>query len=285
MTLQPPLVEGHGGLPKIAVAAADGARFEAYTHGAQVTSWCPAGDGDERLFVSEAAHFAAGEPIRGGVPVCFPQFADQGPLPMHGFARVMAWSVVSAGQRADGAAHALFRLADDASTHALWPHAFACEVEVTALGGSLTIELRVTNAGPGAFDFTTALHTYLRVHNVQDVRIAGFCGAHYRDKVLRQNDVIERAPGLVIDRPIDRVYRVVPQVVELREGGATLQVRARGTTDTVVWNPGPPTAATPADLAPDSYPSFVCIEAAVASAPITLAAGQTFRAAQILTLI
>ena len=31
----PPLVEGHGGLPKVVVAAADGARFEAYLHGAQ----------------------------------------------------------------------------------------------------------------------------------------------------------------------------------------------------------------------------------------------------------
>ena len=85
---------------------------------------------------------------------------------------------------------------------------------------------------------------------MHDVRIAGFRGAHYRDKVLRENDLVERAPSLVIDRPIDRVYRVVPQVVELREGIETLQVRASGTTDTVVWNPGPPTATTPADLAP-----------------------------------
>jgi len=280
----PPLVEGHGGLPKIVVAGVDGASFEAYLHGAQITSWCPANGGGERLFMSEAAHFAPGESIRGGVPVCFPQFADQGPLPMHGFVRVMPWSVVSAGQR-DGAAHALFRLTDDASTRALWPHAFACELEVTALARSLTIELRIGNTGADAFDFTMALHTYLRVQNVRDVRITGFSGAHYRDKVLRQNDVTEQAPDLAIDRPIDRVYRVVPQVVELHDGGQTLQVRASGTTDTVVWNPGPPTAATPADLAPNSYSSFVCIEAAVASAPQTVAGGQTLRLAQMLTLI
>src|SRR5678816_82938 len=77
-------IEGEQGLPMVAVTATDGARFEAYLHGAHVTSWRTAGDGDERLFVSSEAHFEDGAAIRGGIPVCFPQFADQGPLPMHG---------------------------------------------------------------------------------------------------------------------------------------------------------------------------------------------------------
>ena len=68
----------------VVVTAADGARFEAYLHGAHVTSWCAAGDGSDRLFLSSAARFEDGLAIRGGIPVCFPQFADQGPLPMHG---------------------------------------------------------------------------------------------------------------------------------------------------------------------------------------------------------
>ena len=35
-------------------------------------------DGEERLFVSSASLFEAGAAIRGGIPICFPQFAARG---------------------------------------------------------------------------------------------------------------------------------------------------------------------------------------------------------------
>ena len=276
-------VTGNGALPKIALDSADGARFEAYLHGAQVTSWYPARDSDDRLFLSECAHFAADAAIRGGVPVSFPQFADQGPLPMHGFARAMPWTMVDAGRDASGAAHALFRLTDDTQTRALWPHAFACELEVTAQARRLRLALRIANTGRDPFDFTMALHTYLRVQDVRAVAIDGLEGAHYRDKVLRHNDVTETAASLAIDRPVDRVYRLVPDALIVREGARTLAVKAQGTTDTVIWNPGPGVASPGSDLMPDAYKSFVCVEAAVASAPITLAPAQTWFGSQTLT--
>src|SRR6476646_1968945 len=97
---------GEQGLPMVAVVAADGAHIEAYLHGAHVTSWHAAGDGDERLFVSSESRFEDGTAIRGGIPLCFPQFADQGSLPMHGLVRTVPWTLVTAGQAADGAAHA-----------------------------------------------------------------------------------------------------------------------------------------------------------------------------------
>ena len=58
---------GLGGLPRIEIAAADGARAEIYLHGAHVTSWFPAGATDDRLFVSEKAIFTDDAAIRGGV--------------------------------------------------------------------------------------------------------------------------------------------------------------------------------------------------------------------------
>src|SRR5262249_35061049 len=149
--------------------------------------------------------------IRGGVPVCFPQFADQGPLPMHGFARVATWTLVGADRDASGAARASFRLTDDAHTRSLWPHAFSCELDITAIARTLRVALRVTNAGRDAFDFTMALHTYLRIGDVHAIAIDGLADTHYRDKVLRASDVIETNPALVVDRPIDRVYRAVPK--------------------------------------------------------------------------
>jgi len=264
----------------VVVTAADGARFEAYLHGAHVTSWRAAGEQDDRLFVSAAAKFEDGLAIRGGIPVCFPQFADQGPLPMHGLVRTVPWVLLEAGQANDGAAHARFRI-DEAPVHAAWPHAFACEVEVRAIGTRLTVTLTAVNTGPASFAFTSALHTYLRMGDVRDAVVHGLSGAHYRDKVLKHDDDVEHAAALLVDRPLDRVYRCVPDSMQIAERTRSVALSATGTTDTVVWNPGPG-GALPPDLDAGEWRNFLCAEAAVASAPRTLAPGTAWTAAQTL---
>jgi len=264
----------------VAVTAADGARFEAYLHGAHVTSWHAAGDSDERLFVSGEARFEDGAAIRGGIPVCFPQFADQGPLPMHGLVRTVPWTLIAAGQAADGAAHARFRL-DEAPGHAGFAHAFACEVDVRALARRLTVSLTATNSGGASFGFTAALHTYLRMSDVRKAVVRGLSGARYRDKVLRHDDDVENAAELCVDRPVDRVYKRVPQMLEVADGVHAFAVTAVGSTDTVVWNPGPQQSLPP-DLEAGEWRNFLCVEAAVASAPIALASGAAWTIAQTL---
>ena len=104
-----PITPGKGNLPRIVLTATDGASAEVYLHGAHVTSWCPADMPDDRLYLSARSTFAAGAAIRGGIPVSFPQFAGQGPLPNHGFARVITWILVRAGLQDDGSAHASLR--------------------------------------------------------------------------------------------------------------------------------------------------------------------------------
>ena len=49
----------------------------------------------ELIFVSKKAVYKPPKAIRGGVPVCFPQFGGFGPLQQHGFARNTAFEVVS----------------------------------------------------------------------------------------------------------------------------------------------------------------------------------------------
>ena len=93
-------------LPRIQLSHASGGTAEVYPYGAHVTSWVPAG-GTEALFLSRAAKFEPGSAIRGGVPVIFPQFAELGPLPKHGFARTQTWERVDAGDAAS-ARHAYF---------------------------------------------------------------------------------------------------------------------------------------------------------------------------------
>ena len=62
--------------------------------GGQVLSWITP-DGREHLYLSENAVFDGSKPIRGGVPVCFPQFGSLGELPAHGFARTRLWEIAT----------------------------------------------------------------------------------------------------------------------------------------------------------------------------------------------
>src|SRR5580692_3968986 len=63
---------GNGGMPRVRISSStsDG---EMYLHGAQVTSWKPAGTG-EVLFLSSKSRWEEGQAIRGGIPICFPWF-------------------------------------------------------------------------------------------------------------------------------------------------------------------------------------------------------------------
>jgi glucose-6-phosphate 1-epimerase len=47
----------------------------------------------EVIFVSKQAVFKPPKAIRGGVPICWPQFNDMGPSTSHGFARNSTFSV------------------------------------------------------------------------------------------------------------------------------------------------------------------------------------------------
>src|SRR5580658_1238392 len=75
---------GNGGLPKVVVTT-NVSTAEIYLHGAHVTGFHKNGE-PPLLFMSAKSHFTPGEPIRGGVPVCFPWFGSREGDVAHGFA-------------------------------------------------------------------------------------------------------------------------------------------------------------------------------------------------------
>src|SRR6476661_4683713 len=164
-------------MPAVRWMGADGACAIATLQGAQLVSWVLP-TGEECLYVSERSAYEAGRAIRGGIPVCFPQFADRGPLAQHGFARTLPWShVADAQDEAHGRAR--FVLEGTPRTRSLWPHDFRAELIATIGGSRLDVRLRVSNTGPDAFTFTAALHTYLRVWNLAAARVHGLKGLRY----------------------------------------------------------------------------------------------------------
>jgi glucose-6-phosphate 1-epimerase len=263
-------------LPKITLSAPDGATAEIYLHGAHVTSWKPAND-VERLFVSKTAAFRDGFPIRGGVPVIFPQFGGLGPLAKHGFARLISWEATNV--TADSAS---FQLTDSEATRALWPHAFRAELKVSIGGKKLEMQLSITNTGAESFSFTSALHTYLSIHELASTTVEGLQGLQYLN-VVKGEKLLDAEPKVVFEGDIDRsYYKAGSRILRLVESDRVTTVSAQGFPDAVVWNPGEITGSKIGDLEPDGYLRFVCIEAAAIEHPIVLSAGETWLGVQIL---
>jgi glucose-6-phosphate 1-epimerase len=156
------VVAGRGGLAMVQVTASV-ATAEIYLHGAQVTSWRPAG-ADEVLFLSVQSRFEDGKAIRGGIPICFPWFrgkADDAKAPAHGVVRTKEWELVSVAQAGEAVVITLAAESDDASRR-WWPHEFRAVHRIT-VGAQLRLELTVTNTGSAPLRFEEALHTYHRV--------------------------------------------------------------------------------------------------------------------------
>ena len=255
------------GMPAIEWRSADGARAIATLQGAQLVSWTPPG-GEECLYVSERSPFEAGMPIRGGIPVVFPQFADRGPLAQHGFARTQEWTFTGVEELVEGT-RAWFALESSPETLALWPGAFQLVLTATIGGPRLDVEVRVTNVGQEPFAFNAALHTYFRVSEAAGVRLHGLRGARY---VVRgeTGSGIEARELVGFEEPIDRAYLATAPVTQLEAADRILRIAQRGFRDTVVWNPGRERTARMADMPPEGYRQMLCVEAAQFEQPVRL---------------
>ena len=259
------------GQPAVALRAPDGAAAVVLLHGAQVVSWQPAGGG-ERLFLSERSRFGQGAAVRGGMPVIFPQFNERGPLPRHGFVRTRPWQLVRSDVSADDAL-AVLQLADSEETRALWPHPFALELTVCVRNDRLDVELAVNNTGDSLFDFMAALHTYLRVAEVEMARVTGLNGCRYEDFTTGTMHVDE-ADAVRVMEEIDRIYYGVSAPLVLSDAQRRLRIEAANFPEIVVWNPWREKAAAMADLAPGDFRRFLCVEAALIEKPVLLAPGE-----------
>ena len=273
-----PIRTGINGLPKIILSTPTNARAEVYLNGGHITSWIPAG-GPERLFLSPASEFAPGASIRGGVPVIFPQFGGNGPLPKHGFARRMAWEPFSVQAGAGGASVGL-RLRDSAESRAIWPQAFLCELVVRLAEHSLEMELSISNPGESLLACTAALHTYLSVADITQTQVIGLGGAPYLDTVGTLTERIQTESELAFHSEVDRIYWNAPDRLEVREPTRGLTIEKTGFPHAVVWNPWIDKCAAFTDMLPDDYLRMLCVEAVATGSPLVIPPGQRWSGTQ-----
>lgn len=263
------LVDGPGG-PVIEITS-PAASARIHLHGAQITSWTPAGASESVLWLSDTASYAGDAAIRGGVPICFPWFGagrSGDRKPSHGFARLATWRLVDAHTAESGSADqgeetvtVVLELADEDVAglpgRDVWPHSFVARCAIT-LGAELVVALTVTNRDKGDIEIEAALHTYLATPDASATTISGLDKASYVDKVTG-GDGVQKG---VVEFPgeVDRVFTSDADLDVQRPGVAGIHVGKSGSHTTVVWNPGEATAAGMTDVS--DWRGFACVEAA-----------------------
>lgn len=278
------------------------AKAEICLFGATVTSWQHGDSGVERLFVSTKAILDGSKAIRGGIPVVFPQFGQPKPqMSQHGFARNSLWTVKEGSVlTGDESCAVVLTLSDSDSTRAVFPHRFVLEYKITLTKCSLTCSLACTNTDSSEWECHTLLHTYLAVPSVHDVRVSGFQGRSYEDKVKGGQVVTGGTELALVDREVDKVFvgavdAPMNALSLLLQGAgsdssstvtseiaATLDGR-RIKHDVVFWNAWIDKARALADLGDDDYLRYVCIEPGTVSEFVVVPPGQTLTLSQTLS--
>jgi glucose-6-phosphate 1-epimerase len=269
---------GEGEMTRAVVTTAE-AEAEVYLHGAHVTRYRPARERDV-LWLSPRSVYRADKAIRGGVPICFPWFAARTgdpSAPMHGFARTSEWRVDSVGQPGDGSVEIIFELRVDEQTRRVWPWSFAARYHVR-VGRVLELVLRVMNGGSEVLAFEEALHSYLAVGDVRQVRVQGLEGTTYIDKTDANKHKPQGNEAVTIGGETDRIYTNTRATCALEDPvlGRRINVAKEGSNSTVIWNPWVERAKAMADVGEDAWTAFVCIETCnVGDQRVTVQPGDT----------
>ncbi|EXJ79368.1 hypothetical protein A1O3_08870 [Capronia epimyces CBS 606.96] len=269
-----------------------------YLYGATVTSWKTA-NGEEQLFVSQAAALDGSKPIRGGIPLVFPVFGPPpkshatGQLAQHGFARNSYWEFLgkssseSQGRKADNSVKLDFGLSSsmlDEAVRRKWPYEFGLVYSVTLEKNSLECQLHVQNKGDQPFDFQALFHTYLAVKDISKTAVKGLQSSPYVDKVRSAQTFTESSPSLTFSSETDRVYTppslkdntLVPLVVT-EDGAERFVVTRDGLPDVTVWNGWVDKIKAMGDFEPkDGWKRYLCIEPGTVSSWTRLEAGDAW---------
>ncbi|CAK7335664.1 unnamed protein product [Dovyalis caffra] len=306
------VAKDRNGVDQVVLRNRRGASARVSLHGGQVLSW-RTDQGEELLFTSSKAIFKPPNPVRGGIPICFPQFGNRGSLEQHGFARKKFWVI-------DQNPPPFFHhndFNDKVSTDLLlkpseedlkiWPHSFEFRLRVCLTAeGNLTMISRIRNISCKPFNFSIAFHTYLSISDISssltaivgfrflgllkiqfyrqelselassEVRVEGLETLDYLDNLCQKERFTEQGNALTFESEVDRVYLSSSDVVAVfdHERKMTFTVRKEGLPDVVVWNPWEKKSKSMVDFGDEEYKQMLCVDGAAIEKPITLKTGE-----------
>ncbi|GMY23821.1 putative glucose-6-phosphate 1-epimerase [Fagus crenata] len=280
------------GIDQFLLRNPQGASARVSLHGGQVTSWRNE-HGEELLFTSSKAILKPPKAMRGGIPICFPQFGNCGSLEQHGFARNKIWTVDDNPpplhpNDSHGKSFIDLLLRPSEEDQKCWPHSFEFRLRVSlATDGDLILISRVRNINGKPFSFSFAYHTYLSVSDISEVRIEGLETHDYLDNLCQRERFTEQGDAVTFESEVDRVYLSSPKVIAVldHEKKRTYVIRKEGLPDAVVWNPWEKKSKSMVDFGDEEYKQMVCVDGAAIEKPITLKPGEEWTGRLQLTVV
>ncbi|KAH9577451.1 Aldose 1-/Glucose-6-phosphate 1-epimerase [Trypanosoma melophagium] len=249
----------------------DGSSITVHLQGAHITSWRNSA-GEELLYTSPKAVYKEGVPIRGGVPLIFPQFSDSGPLPSHGFARVRRWRMCEAQNgmasfALDVDVRDMSPSGADAKAEGSTTSASAGVVSllytITFNNDQLHLQMKVVNKSSASdVEFTFAFHSYFAVDDVKKTLVNGVNMTPFIDTLSNDRKVRPAEPFWGFVGEVDRVYlnqRCAVMLLDTSKNRTT-HISGLNLPDVVLWNPWVEKTKKMKDLPPDGYKKFVCVE-------------------------
>jgi glucose-6-phosphate 1-epimerase len=266
------------GGPVVTISAPTGTAVVAL-QGAQLLGWIPSGH-DPVIWLSPVERLGTAKAVRGGIPVCWPWFGPHSAdatKPAHGFVRTRMWMIEGAGVTATGAWVTL-GLQTTAQDVALWPHSARAQLRVV-LDQQLEVSLTTTNTGDTPFALSQALHTYFNIGDIANIEVTGFDGETYQDK-LDDSRRCHQSGAIVFLGEVDRIYdaHAANSFASINDQRLRrrITIQQSGSRSSVVWNPGPAKASRLADMGPEGWRRFVCVETTNAGDDVLrLGAGET----------
>ncbi|KNA06251.1 hypothetical protein SOVF_182860 [Spinacia oleracea] len=278
------MIHDTDGLPKIILTEPMGSSTEVLLYGGQVVSWKNERR-EEMLFMSTKAIWKPPKAVRGGIPICFPQFGNFGSLERHGLARNRMWSLDSSPAPLVPATNnstvdlILKSTEDDLK---IWSQSFELRLRVSISSGKLTLIPRVRNTDNKSFSFMFALRNYLSISDISEVRIEGLETLDYLDNLMNRERYTEQADAITFDGEIDHVYLRTPSKIAIidHEKKRTFVLRKDGMPDAAVWNPWDKKAKAMPDLGDEDYKSMLCVDSAAVESQIVLKPSEEWKGYQ-----
>lgn len=249
-----------------------GLKLTQATLGAQVLSACVPCIGE--LFYRSCVASSLGQVTRGGVPVLFPQFAERGALPKHGFARHCYWSSdseIETSMEVNSVKSLTIHDGDFPS----WPHSAKLVLETDLTANSFRQTLTVTNIGADRFSWTGGLHPYFLLDDLESASLTGLHGVPYKDRYNEALDLVGQNQWLWNGMPCENLFGTAP-AIRLYSASKELKISTTGFDQWMIWNPGTEGAKGLADMIADDWRRFVCVEPVCIDRPVVLSPAESF---------
>lgn len=231
--------------------------------GAHLLFWHPKQTNQPVIWLSEKSEFNTGNAIRGGVPICWPHFAERGE-PKHGFARLLPWQLITYQENTTSVKLSL-QLKNSSASQPYLKKPF-CLTTTIELGSTCHMSLTCQ----AELEATTALHTYFNVSDISHIKISGL-GDQYQERLTTINPPATKGE-VTFNQEVDRIYTAPEPVSILHDIDRTVKITHVNASDIVVWNPWVEKCNTIPDMQAEGYKQMACIETSRINKPLNCAA-------------